>query len=68
MSLEMGKIPSPKDLKGLDKFQYKMGFSYEIFINIGSTFFLLPCITISEYEPFSFDWLWLHIGISKCQA
>ena len=54
----------PKPLKGLSKFESKLYCPFEFYINIGSTFFLIPTISHNDIEILVFDWLWLHIGLT----
>lgn len=55
-----------KKLTRLEKFQNIFNIPYELSAGIGSTFFLLPAITMNRNEILSVDWLWIHIGIYRC--
>ncbi len=48
-----------------EEFERKLKMSYELYFNLGSTFFLLPELTMNEFEILGIDWLWLHIGILR---
>ena len=60
------EFPGQEGVSKLRRFENKLTAPFQISVNIGSTFFLIPAISREWYEGVSFDWLWFHVWLTVC--